>query len=51
MIDMLALRPVASEQADHDAHEQLAQAVADRNPTAAAEFSRAHLSALKEAFA
>ncbi|MGW6422928.1 FadR/GntR family transcriptional regulator [Nocardia sp. NPDC055053] len=51
MIDMLALRPVASEQADHAVHEQLAQAVADRNPTAAAEFSRAHLSALKEAFA
>lgn len=51
MIDMLTLRPVASEQADHAAHEQLAQAVADRNPTAAAEFSRTHLSALKEAFA
>ncbi|MEV6218512.1 FCD domain-containing protein [Nocardia sp. NPDC051833] len=51
MIDMLDLRPVASEQADHTAHEQLTQAVADRNPTAAAAFSRTHLSALKEAFA
>lgn len=51
MIDMLALRPVASEDADHAAHEQLADAVADRNPTAAAELSRTHLTALKEAFA
>lgn len=51
MIDMLALRPVPSEAADHAAHEHLAQAIADRNPTAAADFSRTHLSALKEAFA
>ncbi|GAD86498.1 FadR family transcriptional regulator [Nocardia asteroides NBRC 15531] len=51
MIDMLALRPVASEDADHAAHERLADAVADRNPTAAAELSRTHLTALKEAFA
>ena len=50
MIDMLELRPVRSEEADHCAHEQLAQAIADRTPTAAAEFSRTHLSALKEAF-
>ncbi|MGM7646815.1 FadR/GntR family transcriptional regulator [Nocardia sp. JW2] len=50
MIDMLALRPVRSEQDDQHAHDQLAQAIADRTPTAAAEFSRAHLSALKEAF-
>ncbi|MFC9967389.1 FadR/GntR family transcriptional regulator [Nocardia ignorata] len=50
MIDMLELRPVRSEQDDQHAHEQLAQAIADRTPTAAAEFSRAHLSALKEAF-
>ncbi|MGW5437293.1 FadR/GntR family transcriptional regulator [Nocardia asteroides] len=50
MIDMLALRPVASEDADHAAHERLADAVADRNPTAAAELSRTHLTALKEAF-
>lgn len=51
MIDMLALHPVASEDADHAAHERLADAVADRNPTAAAELSRTHLTALKEAFA
>ncbi|WP_280232966.1 FadR/GntR family transcriptional regulator [Nocardia cyriacigeorgica] len=50
MIDMLEIRPVPSEQADHLAHEQLADAIASRNPTAAAEFSRSHLTALKEAF-
>lgn len=50
MIDMLEIRPVPSERADHAAHEQLADAIADRNPTAAAEFSRTHLTALKEAF-
>ncbi|MFF0543756.1 FadR/GntR family transcriptional regulator [Nocardia thailandica] len=51
MIDMLTLRPLPSEAADHAAHERLADALADRNPTAAAEFSRTHLTALKEAFA
>lgn len=51
MIDMLALRPVPSEDADHAAHEQLTEAIADRNPAAAAALSRTHLSALKEAFA
>ncbi|BDU06455.1 FadR/GntR family transcriptional regulator [Nocardia cyriacigeorgica] len=50
MIDMLEIRPVPSERADHAAHEQLADAIAARNPTAAAEFSRTHLTALKEAF-
>ncbi|MFE3544678.1 FadR/GntR family transcriptional regulator [Nocardia sp. NPDC059177] len=51
MIDMLHLRPVPSEDADHDAHAQLTDAIAARNPPAAAEFSRTHLTALKEAFA
>ncbi|MBF6320018.1 FadR family transcriptional regulator [Nocardia cyriacigeorgica] len=50
MIDMLEIRPVPSERADHAAHEQLADAIAARNPTAAAQFSRTHLTALKEAF-
>ncbi|BDT86962.1 FadR family transcriptional regulator [Nocardia cyriacigeorgica] len=50
MIDMLEIRPVPSERADHAAHEQLADAIAARNSTAAAEFSRTHLTALKEAF-
>ncbi|MBF6324203.1 FadR/GntR family transcriptional regulator [Nocardia cyriacigeorgica] len=50
MIDMLEIRPVPSERADHAAHEQLADAIAARNATAAAEFSRTHLTALKEAF-
>ncbi|TLF77404.1 FadR/GntR family transcriptional regulator [Nocardia cyriacigeorgica] len=50
MIDMLEIRPVPSERADHAAHEQLADAIAARNPMAAAEFSRTHLTALKEAF-
>ncbi|MBF6517125.1 FadR family transcriptional regulator [Nocardia cyriacigeorgica] len=50
MIDMLEIRPVPSERADHAAHEQLADAIAARNPAAAAEFSRTHLTALKEAF-
>lgn len=47
MIDMLKIRPVPSESADHTAHERLTEAIASRNSTAAAEFSRSHLSALK----
>ncbi len=50
MIDMLEIRPVPSEPADHDAHIRLTDAIAHRNPTAAAEFSRTHLTALKSAF-
>ncbi|MEV0247811.1 FCD domain-containing protein [Nocardia sp. NPDC050712] len=50
MIDMLKIRPVPSESADHDAHIRLTDAIAHRNPAAAAEYSRAHLSRLKEAF-
>ncbi|WP_069167281.1 FadR/GntR family transcriptional regulator [Nocardia altamirensis] len=50
MIDMLLLRPVPSESADHAAHAQLVEAIAARDSTAAAELSRNHLTALKEAF-
>ncbi|MGQ4615366.1 FCD domain-containing protein [Nocardia sp. R7R-8] len=50
MIDMLEIRPVPSESADHAAHQRLADAIAARNPTTAAEYSRAHLTTLKEAF-
>ncbi|MCP2275579.1 DNA-binding transcriptional regulator, FadR family [Nocardia amikacinitolerans] len=50
MIDMLKIRPVPSESEDHEAHIRLVDAIAHRNPTAAAEFSRAHLTALKAAF-
>lgn len=48
MIDMLKIRPVPSEAADHAAHEALAEAIARRDPAAAAVSSRTHLTALKE---
>ncbi|MFJ1599702.1 FadR/GntR family transcriptional regulator [Streptomyces sp. NPDC088261] len=51
MTDMLRLRPLVSEEADHALHEALVRAVADRDPRAAAESSRSHLTTLKEAFA
>lgn len=51
MIDMLRARPLRSEAADHAAHEQLADAIADRNHSAAALSSRTHLTSLKEALA
>ncbi|WP_378742028.1 FadR/GntR family transcriptional regulator [Nocardia brasiliensis] len=50
MIDMLKIRPVPSEAADHAAHELLVDAIATRNATAAAEFSRSQLTTLQEAF-
>lgn len=50
MIDMLKIAPVASESADHAAHRELVDAIADRNPAAAAASSRTHLSTLKESF-
>lgn len=50
MIDMLKIAPVHSETADHDAHRELAEAIAGRDHDAAAVASRTHLSALKEAF-
>lgn len=50
MIDMLKIRPITSEPCDHDLHQQLADAIAARNPDAAAAASRTHLSTLKESF-
>lgn len=50
MIDMLKIRPVPSETADHEAHIRLTDAIAHRKSGAAAEFSRTHLTALKSAF-
>lgn len=51
MIDMLRVRPVSAPDADHAAHADLVTAIADRAPDAAAAHSRAHLTALKRAFA
>lgn len=51
MIDMLALRGGYGDRADHDAHADLAAAVAARRPEDAARASRTHLTALKEALA
>ncbi|PXX58838.1 DNA-binding FadR family transcriptional regulator [Nocardia tenerifensis] len=51
MIDMLVIRPVPSERADHAAHERLVEAIVARDAAAAAELSRSHLTTLKEAFA
>ncbi|GAA0421969.1 GntR family transcriptional regulator [Acrocarpospora corrugata] len=51
MIDMLKIRPLALPEADHSAHEDLVTAIADRDPRAAGESSRSHLTALKRAFA
>ncbi len=51
MIDMLKIRPIASEPCDHDLHQQLADAIVARDPEAAAAASRTHLSSLKESFA
>ncbi|ART70177.1 GntR family transcriptional regulator [Mycobacterium dioxanotrophicus] len=50
MIDMLKIRPIASEPCDHDLHQQLADAIVAQDPAAAAASSRTHLSALKESF-
>lgn len=50
MIDMLKIRPIASEPCDHALHQQLADAITARDPAAAAASSRTHLSALKESF-
>ncbi len=51
MIDMLKIRPIASEPCDHALHQQLAEAIIARDPEAAAAASRTHLSSLKESFA
>jgi len=45
---VLETRQLPSESADHAAHETPADAIADRNPTAAALSSRTHLTSLKE---
>jgi DNA-binding FadR family transcriptional regulator len=63
MIDMLRLRPAAArhdgapsasaaaDRADHAAHADLVQAIADRDASAAAQLSRSHLVSLKAALA
>lgn len=50
MIDMLHIAPPPPTPADQAAHERLAAAIAARDPEAAAAHSRAHLTAIKEAF-
>ncbi|WP_040821657.1 FadR/GntR family transcriptional regulator [Nocardia jiangxiensis] len=51
MIDMLRIRPLEDEQADHHAHEILLEAIRSRDTAAAATASRVHLTSLKDAFA
>lgn len=48
MIDMLRIRKEFGSDADHAAHTELADAIADREETAAAERSRTHLLTLRE---
>ncbi|MEU3274386.1 FCD domain-containing protein [Saccharomonospora sp. NPDC006951] len=50
MVDMLRIRPLDSPEDDHTAHALLATAIADRDPAAAAEASRTHLTDLKRQF-
>ncbi|QCQ15711.1 FadR/GntR family transcriptional regulator [Microbacterium sp. RG1] len=49
MIEMLRIRPTASERDDHDAHAAVVEAIAERKPDAAVGASRSHLDALKAA--
>lgn len=49
MIDMLKIHPVPDE-ADHAAHQELADSIADRDPVAAAAASRSHLTSVKESY-
>lgn len=49
MVHVLRARPLASEEADHEAHAVLVDAIARRDAPAAAAASRTHLTALKEA--
>ncbi|NKQ53976.1 FadR family transcriptional regulator [Amycolatopsis sp. K13G38] len=51
MVDMLRARLVADPETDHAAHTELVDAIAGRDPRAAAESSRSHLIAVKRAFA
>ncbi|WP_313546243.1 FadR/GntR family transcriptional regulator [Leifsonia aquatica] len=48
MVEMLRLRPLADEGADHDAHRALLDAIADRDAVAASRLSRDHLTSMKE---
>lgn len=48
MIDMLRIRKPHDDDADHRAHVDLVEAIADGDHTAAALLSRTHLLALKE---
>lgn len=48
MVEMLRLRPLADEGADHDAHRALLDAIADRDAVAASRLSRDHLASMKE---
>ncbi|RDI65686.1 FadR/GntR family transcriptional regulator [Nocardia pseudobrasiliensis] len=49
MIDMLRIRPLPDERADHHAHEVLLDAIRRRDEAAAVAASRIHLTSLKEA--
>ena len=51
MVHVLRVRPLASEEADHEAHAALVDAIARRDVPAATAASRTHLTALKEALA
>jgi DNA-binding FadR family transcriptional regulator len=51
MIEMLRIRREFGGDADHDAHAELAGAIADRDECAAADRSRAHLLTLREGLA
>ncbi len=51
MVDMLRIRPLASPDADHDAHRALVEAVVARDVALATATSRTHLTALREALA
>ncbi|MBB4684204.1 FadR/GntR family transcriptional regulator [Amycolatopsis jiangsuensis] len=50
MTQLLRARPIAAPEEDQAAHRALAEAIADRDPGAAAQWSRSHLSTFKEAF-
>ena len=49
MTDMLRARPLSSPEEDHAAHAALVDAIAAKDARAAADHSRSHLTALKEA--
>lgn len=51
MIEMLRLRREFGDDADHDAHAEQVEAIADRDEPAASARSRAHLLALRDALA